>query len=168
VVGRLGLTQKREAFARLMNYLNESDSDVPRVDPKTVGADEITERLLQLDAKVPDPNYNEKTLPKQNFETMFADDFSGTSGNLQVDNNAVEFLRTASGNEAIVNEEEAPIEEVEKTSVMDDLELENPIVQQPIAPVPPATGTVDAGQFQALFPNDTTGAAIAARGMKRG
>ena len=169
VVGRLGLTQKREAFARLMNYLNESDSDVPRVDPKTVSPNEITERLQQLDAKVLSPNYNEKTLPKQNFETMFADDFSGTSGNLQVDNNAVEFLRTASGNEAMVNEAEAPIEEIEKTSVMDDLELENPVVDQAgQAPVPPATGTVDAGQFQALFPNDTTGAAIAARGMKRG
>ncbi len=152
-----------------MNYLNESDSDVPRVDPKTVSPNEITERLQQLDAKVLSPNYNEKTLPKKNFETMFADDFSGTSGNLQVDNNAVEFLRTASGNEAMVNEAEAPIEEIEKTSVMDDLELENPVVEQAgQAPVPPATGTVDAGQFQALNNNDTTGDAIAARGMKRG
>ena len=168
VIGRLGLTQKREAFARLMNYLNESDSDVPRVDPKTVSPDEITERLQQLDAKVPDPNYNQKTLPKKNFETMFADDFSGSSGSPQVDNNAVEFLRTATGNEAMVNEAEAPIEEVEKTSVMEDLELENPVAQQPIAPVPPATGTMNANQFQALFPNDPTGAAIAQRGMKRG
>ena len=40
VVGRLGLTQKREAFARLVNYLNESDADVPRVDPKTVTPEE--------------------------------------------------------------------------------------------------------------------------------
>ena len=44
VVGRLGLTQKREAFARLVNYLNESDADVPRVDPKTVTPEEITEK----------------------------------------------------------------------------------------------------------------------------
>ncbi len=168
VIGRLGLTQKGEALARLMNYLNESDSDVPRVDPKTVSPDEITERLQQLNAKVPDPNYNEKTLPKQNYETLFAGDFSGSSGSAQVDNNAVEFLRTATGNEAMVNEAEAPIEEVEKTSVMEDLELENPVAQQPVAPVPPATGTMDANQFQALFPNDPTGAAIAQRGMKRG
>ena len=86
----------------------------------------------------------------------------------QVDNSAVEFLRTATGNEAMVNEAEAPIEEVEKTNVMEDLELENPVVQQPTAPVPPATGTVDPSQFQALFPNDPTGAAIAQRGMKSG
>ncbi len=42
VVGRLGLTQKREAFARLVNYLNESDADIPRVNPKTVTPEEIT------------------------------------------------------------------------------------------------------------------------------
>ena len=53
VIGRLGLTQKREAFARLMNYLNESDADVPRVNAKDVDPNEITERLLQLDALVP-------------------------------------------------------------------------------------------------------------------
>ena len=53
VVGRLGLTQKREAFARIMNYLNESDSDVPRVNVQDVTPEEITDRLLQLD-----PNCN--------------------------------------------------------------------------------------------------------------
>jgi hypothetical protein len=163
VIGRLGLTQKREAFARLMNYLNESDSDVPRVDPKTVSPSEITERLQQLDAKVPDPNYNEKTLPKQTFETLFAGDFSGSSGNAQVDNNAVEFLRTATGNEAMVNDAEAPIEEVEKTNVMEDLELENPVAQQPVAPVPPATGQVTSQQVADLFPNDPTTIAAARR-----
>jgi hypothetical protein len=48
-----------------MNYLNESDADVPRVNAKDVNPDEITERLLQLEASVPSPNYNEKTLPKK-------------------------------------------------------------------------------------------------------
>ena len=61
------------------------------------------------------------------FETLFADDFSGSSGNLEVDNNAVTMLSTATANEAMVEEEEAPIEEVEKTAVMDDLQLESPV-----------------------------------------
>ena len=52
VVGRLGLTPK-EAFARLMNYLSENDVDIPRVNAKDVNPDEITERLLQLESKVP-------------------------------------------------------------------------------------------------------------------
>jgi hypothetical protein len=163
VVGRLGLTQKREAFARLMNYLSENDVDIPRVNAKDVNPDEITERLLQLDSKVPAPIYDEKTLPKQNFETLFADDFSGSSGNLEVDNNAVTMLSTATANEAMVEEEEAPIEEVEKTAVMDDLQLESPVATAPQAPTMPATGQVTPEQVQALFPNDPTSAAIAQR-----
>ena len=168
VVGRLGLTQKREAFARLVNYLNESDADVPRVDPKTVTPEEITERMGQLDAKVPAPIYDENTIPKNNFEVMFAQDYSGTSGNLQTDTNAVEMLSTATQNEAMVDAEEAPVEAEEKTMVMADLQLEDPTAQAPVAPVPPATGQVNPQQFQALFPNDPTGAAIAQRGVRRG
>ena len=167
VVGRLGLTQKREAFARLVNYLNESDADVPRVNPKTVTPEEITERMGQLDAKVPAPNYNQDTIPKNNFEVMFASDYSGTSGNLQTDNNAVEMLSTATQNEAMINNEEAPIEAEEKM-IMADLQLEDPVAQAPVAPVPPATGQVNPQQFSALFPNDPTGAAIAQRGVRRG
>ena len=41
-------------------------------------------------------------------------DFSGTSGNLQTDNNAVTFLSTATQKEAEVEAEEAPIEQQEK------------------------------------------------------
>ena len=61
-----------------------------------------------------------------------------------------------------------PIEAEEKTMIMADLQLEDPVAQAPIAPVPPATGQIDANQFQALFPNDPTGAAIAQRGVRRG
>ena len=163
VVGRLGLTQKREAFARLMNYLSENDADIPKVNPKDVNPDEITERLLQLESKVPSPNYDEKTLPKQTFETLFADDFSGSSGNLEVDNNAVTMLSTATANEAMVEEEEAPIEEVEKTAVMDDLQLESPVATPPQAPAAPAIGQVTSQQVADLFPNDPTTIAAARR-----
>jgi hypothetical protein len=166
VVARLGLTQKREAFARLMNYLNESDADVPRINPKDVSPDEITGRLLQLDALVPAPIYNEKTIPKQNYETLFADDFSGSSGNLEQDNNSVNMLRSATGNEAMVNQEEAPIEEVEKTSVMEDLEFESPVQPQPMVQGAPATGQINPRQYAALFPGDFSGQAIAEKDVQ--
>ena len=51
--------------------------------------------------------------------------------------------------------------EAERASVMGDIELENPVQQ------PQATGQVNPAQFQALFPNDPTGAAIAMRGRRR-
>jgi hypothetical protein len=168
VIGRLGLTQKREAFARLVNYLREGDADIPRVNPKTVTPEEITERMGQLQTSVPSPNYNKETVPKNTFETLFAQDYSGTSGDLQTDTNAVTMLSTATQNEAMVDAEEAPVEAEEKSMIMADLQLEDPVAQAPTAPVPPATGQVDANQFQALFPNDPTGAAIAQRGVRRG
>jgi len=167
VIGRLGLTQKREAFARLVNYLREGDADIPRVDPKTVTPEEITERMGQLQTSVPSPNYNKETVPKNTFETLFAQDYSGTSGDLQTDTNAVTMLSTATQKEAEVDAEEAPIEAEEKSMVMADLQLEDPVAQAPTPPVPPATGQINPQQFQALFPNDPTGAAIAQRG-KRG
>ena len=163
VVGRLGLTQKREAFARLVNYLREGDADIPRIDPKTVTPEEITERMNQLEAKVPAPIYDEKTIPKKNYEIMFAQDYSGSSGNLQTDNNAVQFLQTATSNEAMVDTEEAPFEAEERTNIMDDLQLESPVAQAPQAPTPPNTGQVSSQDIAAMFPNDATSIAAAQR-----
>ena len=163
VVGRLGLTQKREAFARLLNYLNENDVDVPKIDAKDITPEQITERMQQLDASVPDPIYDEKTLPKNTFETMFAQDYSGSSGNLQTDNNAVTFLSTATQKESEVDAEEAPVEAEEKQLVMEDLQLEDPTAVAPVAPTPPNTGQVTSQQVADLFPNDPTSIAAARR-----
>ena len=164
VIGRLGLTQKREAFARVMNYLHENDSDVPRVRAQDVTPEEITDRLLQLDSKVPDPIYDENTIPKENFETMFAQDYSGTSGNVDVDNDAVAFLRQATINEADTEEQEKEIEGDERGLITEDLELENPVQQpQAQAPTPPNTGQVTQQQVAGLFPDDNLSQLIAQR-----
>jgi hypothetical protein len=164
VIGRLGLTQKREAFARVMNYLHENDSDVPRVRAQDVTPEEITDRLLQLDSKVPDPIYDENTIPKENFETMFAQDYSGTSGNVDVDNDAVAFLRQATINEADTEEQEKEIEGDERGLITEDLELENPVQQpQAQAPTPPITGQVTQQQVAGLFPDDNLSQLIAQR-----
>jgi hypothetical protein len=166
VIGRLGLTQKREAFARIMNYLNDSDSDVPRIDPKNVTPQEITERLLQLESKVPDPAYDQKTLPKNTYETLMAYESVEPSGNIEADNNAVTFLQTAAQNEIADTAQTAEIEEEEKQSIMEDLELENPVLSQnnqtPGAlPIPGQD--VNPQTVRALFPFDTTLAAAADR-----
>ena len=164
VIGRLGLTQKREAFARIMNYLNESDSDVPRVNAQDVTPEEITDRLLQLDSKVPDPIYDENTIPKQNFETLFAEEYSGTSGDINIDTDAVAFLRQATVNEVDTDEQEKEIESDEKRLITEDLELENPVQQpQPQAPIQPNTGQVTPQQVAGLFPNDPLSIEIARR-----
>ena len=122
----------------------------------------------QLDAKVPAPIYDENTIPKNNFETMFAQDYSGTSGNLQTDTNAVEMLSTATQNEAMVDNEEAPIEEEEQSTIMADLQLEDPVIQAPQAPIQPNTEQAKQRKFPALFTNDTTGAETGHRSKKSG
>ena len=78
--------------------------------------------MQKLDALVPDPIYDEKTLPKEKYDVMFAQDFAGTSGNLETDNNAVAFLQAATNTQRAIEEEEAPVEEVEKTDIIGDIE----------------------------------------------
>ena len=156
-----GLTQKREAFARLMNYFADEDEDMPRVNPKTIDPIRIQEQLLGMPFDNPKPRYDDKNLPKETIESMFAQDFTPGSGNVETDNQLVDYIQSTVRNsdEADIDQESRNVE-AERASVMGDVELENPVQQ------PPATGQVNAAQFQALFPNDPTGAAIAMRGRK--
>ena len=166
VIGRLGLTQKREAFARVMNYLNDSDSDVPRIDPKNVTPQEITERLLQLESKVPDPAYDQRTLPKNTYETMMAYESTEPSGNIDVDNNVVTFLQRSAQNQVADEIATAEVESEDEQSIMDDLELENPVLAQNTqlpGSLPIPGQDVNPQTVKALFPFDTTLAAAADR-----
>ena len=88
----VGLTRKRDAFARLYNYFADQEQDLPRVDPKSIDPREIQERLLNLSFQVPQPIYDDKNLPKDVVETMFAGDFSKPSGNTALDNDMVAYL----------------------------------------------------------------------------
>ena len=156
------LTQKREAFARLMNYFADEDEDTPRVNPKTVDPIRIQEQLLGMPFENPKPRYDDKNLPKETIESMFAQDFTPGSGNVETDNQLVDYIQSTvrASDETDIDQESRNVE-AERASVMGDIELENPVQQ------PQATGQVNAAQFQALFPNDPTGAAIAMRGNRR-
>ena len=155
------LTQKREAFARLMNYFADEDEDTPRVNPKTVDPIRIQEELLGMPFDNPKPRYDDNTLPKETVESMFAQDFTPGSGNVETDNQLVDYIQSTvrASDETDIDQELRDVE-AERASVMGDVELENPVQQ------PQVTEQVNAAQFQALFPNDPTGAAIAMRGRK--
>ena len=158
----IGLTQKREAFARLMNYFNDEDQDTPRVNPKTVDPVEIQNELLGMPFDNTKPRYDDNTIPKETTESMFAQDFTVGSGNVETDNQIVDYVQSSIRNTDETDvDQESRNQEAERASVMGDVQLENPVQQ------PQATGQVNAQQFQALFPNDPTGAAIAMRGNKR-
>jgi len=162
---RAGLTQKREAFARLLNYLNEEDKDIPTVKADEINQEDITNRLLSLDYSIPQPRYDDKTLPKETVETMFVQQFTNTSGNVDLDNEMASVIRsTVQNEEATLVDEVARDEDADRQAVTGDLELQ-PVAQAPQTPV---TGQQTAQQIQTLFPFDTTSAAIAQRRQGRG
>jgi hypothetical protein len=62
---------KRRAFARFANYLADEDSDLPKVDPKSINADEIIKRLSNAPITIPKNGYEYKNLPKEERQRMF-------------------------------------------------------------------------------------------------
>ena len=129
----LGLTQKREAFARLINYFADEDEDMPRINPKTIDPIRIQEQLLGMPFEKSKPRYDDKNLPKETIESMFAQDFTPGSGNIETDNQLVDYIQSTVRNSDETDiDQELRNEEAERASVMGDVELENP-VQQPQA-----------------------------------
>jgi len=159
---KLGLTRKREGFARLLNYLNEEDKDIPFVDPKNIDEERIRDALQGLSYRIPEPIYDEKNLPKHTYDTLFAQNFSGSSGNVEEDNNLVAMINRSVTNqvEAAVDQEERD-KEADAVSITDDLQLENPI---PTNVTPPTnTGQVSSQEVASLYPFDSTSIAAARR-----
>ena len=155
---KLGLTRKRDALARLINYLAEEDKDIPKVDPKTISEAEIIERLSNLPMSIPEPRF-EENVPDVVKETMFAGDLSGSSGSADEDNNLVGMIQRSLQNNAVVDEEEAERDQEQVASVMGDIQLQNPVNPQ----TPANTGQVTSQQVADLFPNDPTSIAAARR-----
>ena len=154
-----GLTQKREAFARLMNYVLDEEEDNPKINPRDIDPVRIQDEILGMPFDSPQPRYDEKTLPKETIQSMYAQDFVPSSGNVETDNQMVDYVQaTARAEIETENEQAARDIEADEARVTENIELENPVQQTP------ATGQqVNAQQFSALFPNDPTGAAIAQR-----
>ena len=158
---KLGLTRKRDALARFINYLGTEDKDIPKVDPRTISETDIIDKLSALPMSIPEPLF-EKNIPEVVEENMFANDFSGSSGSAEEDNDLVAMIDTSIKNNVIVDQEEQERDREEYQSVLGDLELESPMLA-PQAPTPPNTGQVTSQQVAGLFPNDPLSIEIARR-----
>ncbi len=90
---------------------------------------------------------------------MFANDFSGSSGSAEEDNNLVGMIQRSLQNNAVVDAEEEERDQEQVASVMGDIELQNPDAPQ----TPANTGQVTSQQVADLFPNDPTTIAAARR-----
>ena len=159
----VGLTRKRDAFARLYNYFADQEQDLPRVDPRTVDPKEIQERLLNLSYQIPQPIYDDKNLPPQVIETMYAGDLQKSSGDVNTDNDMVAYLnRTVEADTETVLEQARRDEEADDPRITDDLQLQPVVPQTAEVPQTPQ-GQVSSQQVQQLYPFDSTANAIAQR-----
>jgi len=167
-----GLTRKRDAFARLYNYFKDEDRDLPQINPKTISPEDIQRELLGVSYQIPQPIYDDKNLPAPVVETMFAGDFTKSSGNTQLDNDMVAYLnRVVEADTETVLEQAERDKEADDESITADLQLQPAFGQQMAqAPQVPQTpqNQVTTEQVQTLFPFDTTSAAIAQRRQNRG
>jgi len=167
---KVGVKQ-RDAFARLFNYLNEQDRDVPRVDANDIKPAEITDRILKMSLKIPKPIYDDNTIPKETTETMFAGDLTKSSGNVDEDNDMVTYLDTAINNVAenavdmdLRDQEADARAEQEGTPITDDLQLQ--AAGTGAQNIQQNTGQVTSAQVESVFPRDETLIAAARRREK--
>ena len=113
-----------------------------------------------MDYSIPQPRYDDKTLPKETIESMFTQQFTNTSGNVDLDNEMASVIQsTIQNEEQTIVDEVARDEDADRQAVTGDLELQ-PVSQTPQTPV---TGQQTAEQLQTLFPFDTTSIAAAQR-----
>jgi hypothetical protein len=167
---KVGVKQ-RDAFARLFNYLNEQDRDVPRVDANDIKPAEITDRILKMSLKIPKPIYDDNTIPKETTETMYAGDLTKSSGNVDEDNDMVTYLDTAINNVAenavdmdLRDREADARAEQEGTPITDDLQLQ--AAGTGAQNITQNTGQVTSAQVESVFPRDETLIAAARRREK--
>ena len=165
--------KKRDAFAKLFNYMNEQDRDVPRVDANDIKPSEISERLLKMSMKIPQPIYDDNTIPSETTETMYAGELTESSGNAEEDNDMVAYIDTTVNNVNVHAQDldqrdaEADAEPIEENAnITEDLELQQ--AGTGAQNITQNTGKVDPQQFAAVFPEDNLGQAIAQRGIRRG
>jgi hypothetical protein len=89
---------------------------------------------------------------------MFAQDFTGSSGNVETDNQMVDYVRATARAESETDADDINRDlEADEERITDDIQLQNPVAQTP------ATGQVTSQQVADLFPNDPTSIAAARR-----
>ena len=109
----------------MLNYLNEEDKDIPTVDADDINQEDITNRLLSLDYSIPQPRYDDKTLPKETVESMFVQQFTNSSGNVELDNEMASVVQSTVRNEEETTvDETARDEDADRQAVTGDLELQ--------------------------------------------
>ena len=74
-------------------------------DDEKMTLESIQNELQDKPSSIPQPLYDDKNLPKETIEAMFAQNFTKSSGNVDVDNQMVDYVQSTINNTI----EEAPV-----------------------------------------------------------
>ena len=118
--------------------------------------------------KIPQPIYDDNTIPSETTETMYAGDLTESSGNTEEDNDMVAYIDTTVNNVNVhaqdLDQRDAEADaaaEEEDYNVTKDLELQQ--AGTGLQNITQNTGQVTSQQVADLFPNDPTTIAAARR-----
>ena len=163
--------QISSTFVRFINSLMEAEGDDFRVDPNNIDFEEIQNKIRSLDPNLPLNNsFDFGSMPKFTRDRIYPEFEIAKNLPNEVAQAGDDYLQ---GSNLIALSDEQ----------FNQVANSEPMVQatEPAAMVPPteptamtmgqtpqATGQEQAQQFAALFPQDTLGQAVAARGLKEG
>lgn len=164
------------AFVRFVNSLMEAEGDDFRVDPNKVNFEEIRNKIQSLDPKIPLFNsYDFGTMPKFTRDRIYPEYDVAKKLTPDIARAGEEFLQGAN----LIGLTDEQFEAIGNSNPMLQATEPSDIAQavQPTQPTEPqamATPQMpqDTGQraatYQALFPQDTLGQAVAARQFNKG
>jgi hypothetical protein len=162
--------KKRDAFARLFNYMNDQDRDVPRVNANDINPQEITDALLKMSMQIPEPIYDQNTIKSDTYENFYAGEFIEGSGDANEDNDVAAYM-DETVNQALVHAQdleqrdqeanERGLQEGDEPAITSDLQFQQ--AGTGAQNITPETGQVKSEDVAALFPDDATTIAAARR-----
>lgn len=172
------MPRARTAYARAINSIFEAEQDDYRVDPNRIDFEEVRQKLLSLDPNIPLTNkYDFSTMPQFTRDRIYPEGKYAKQLNAIQRSQGDQYLQGAS----LISKSDDQFQQVMNGNPIDNLRMEQQ-AQQAAAPQPQvlqapgqqpmATGQMPqapeqrAATYQALFPQDTLGTAIAAQGQQ--
>lgn len=145
-----GLTRKRDAAARFLNYMIPESKDNPNLDLQKVAPEEITKYLSQQPFQVPNEQNYEDKVPEKVIKGMFVNDFI-PKGTPEADiAQGVEFINSEKAAEQDTIDYFKKPEDTAQQTVDQDIQLAQQTGQAPQQP-----GSMQQADLaQALFPQD--------------
>jgi len=161
--------KKRETFFKGLNKFLSDDADFVQIDPNNIDYEQITSYLNNKAVSIDTPNYgpNLENIPESTVRAMYDEELTQLPTKKQKAEETNLYSAMDNSITQARNAFEDPRDNITESEVPNlPLDLNNANINLPADLNP--TGQVSSQEVQALFPFDTTSAAIAQRRQNRG